>query len=186
MCIFWPRTADDPLDALHVRVGVEENTVRDLSVSASSPGLLIVTLHWLGQTGMDHIAHVRLVDAHAKGDGGTDDLADKRKMWNRSNACFKFFKKLQVSKTLHYIFIYPIPKPTISHLHIISVPSPGSHPDWSTWSAHILCQHRSSLRDTTKLTALLSADSQPWSHSHYGTDSKQCQSHLQHVDKQVN
>lgn len=45
MCIFCPRTADDPLDALHVRVGVEENTVRDLSISASSPGLLIVTLH---------------------------------------------------------------------------------------------------------------------------------------------
>lgn len=43
--IFLPHTADNPLDALDVCVGVEENTVRDLSISASSPGLLVVTLH---------------------------------------------------------------------------------------------------------------------------------------------
>lgn len=38
-------TADNPLDALNISVGVEENTVRDLSISSSSPRLLVVTLH---------------------------------------------------------------------------------------------------------------------------------------------
>ena len=73
-----PHTADNPLDSLDVGVRVEENTVRDLSVSASSPRLLVVTLHRLWQTGVDHVAHIRLVDAHSEGYGGTDDLADKK------------------------------------------------------------------------------------------------------------
>lgn len=67
-------TVDDPLDALDVSVGVEEDAVGQLSISASSAGLLIVSLHWLGKTGVDDVAHVRLVDAHAEGDGGTDHL----------------------------------------------------------------------------------------------------------------
>lgn len=41
----WPPTVDNPLDAVDVSVGVEENTVRDLSISSSSPRLLVVTLH---------------------------------------------------------------------------------------------------------------------------------------------
>lgn len=67
-------TVDDPFDALDVGVGVEEDAVRELSISASSPRLLIVTFHRLGKTGVDDVAHVGLVDAHAEGDGGTDHL----------------------------------------------------------------------------------------------------------------
>ena len=40
-----PHTTDNPLDAVDIRVGVEENAVRDLSVPASSARLLIVSLH---------------------------------------------------------------------------------------------------------------------------------------------
>lgn len=42
---FLSHTADNPLDAVDVGVGVEEDTVRDISISASSPRLLVVTLH---------------------------------------------------------------------------------------------------------------------------------------------
>lgn len=62
---------------MDVGVRVEEDTVGDLSISASSPRLLVVTLHRLRQTGVDHITHVGLVDAHAERYGGTDDLTDK-------------------------------------------------------------------------------------------------------------
>lgn len=39
------RTAYDPLDAVDVTVGVEEDAVRDLSIPAGSARLLVVTLH---------------------------------------------------------------------------------------------------------------------------------------------
>lgn len=68
-------TADDPFDAVNVGVRVEENTVRDFPVSACPARLLIVTFHRFGQTGVDDVAHVRFVDAHPEGDGGTDDLS---------------------------------------------------------------------------------------------------------------
>ena len=71
-------TADEPLDAMDIGVGVEENTVRDLSISAGSPRLLVVTFNRFRETGVDHVAHIRLVNAHAKSYGGTNDLADKR------------------------------------------------------------------------------------------------------------
>lgn len=71
-------TVDDPFDAVDVRVWVEKNAMRDFSVSACSPRLLIITFHRLGQAGVDHIAHVRFVDAHSKRYGGTDHLANKR------------------------------------------------------------------------------------------------------------
>ena len=68
------RTHDESLEADHVAVGVEQDAVGHLPVPARAPRLLVVALHRLGQTGVDHVAHVRLVDAHAKGYGGTDDL----------------------------------------------------------------------------------------------------------------
>ena len=68
------RTADDSLDADHVAVGVEQDAVGHVPVPARAPRLLVVALHRFGQTGVDHVAHVRLVDAHAEGYGGTDDL----------------------------------------------------------------------------------------------------------------
>lgn len=71
------RTAYDPLDAVDVTVGVEEDAVRDLSIPAGSARLLVVTLHWFRQTGVDHVAHIRLVNAHAEGYGGADDLGNK-------------------------------------------------------------------------------------------------------------
>ena len=42
-------------------------------IAAGAPGLLIVGLHALWQISVGHEAHVRLVDAHAEGDGGDDD-----------------------------------------------------------------------------------------------------------------
>lgn len=68
-------TADDPFDAVDISVGVEEDAVRDFPVPARSPRLLIITLHRLGQAGVDHVAHVGFVDAHSERYGGTDDLA---------------------------------------------------------------------------------------------------------------
>lgn len=52
--------------------------MRDLSISACSARLLVITFYRLREAGVDHVAHVRFVDAHSKGDGGTDDLADRR------------------------------------------------------------------------------------------------------------
>lgn len=73
-----PLTADNPLNAVDVSVGVEKNAVRDFSIPSCPPRLLIVTLHWFRQAGVDDVAHIRLVDAHAEGYGGTDDLKWKR------------------------------------------------------------------------------------------------------------
>lgn len=67
-------TQDKPLQPGHVVVGVEEYAVRDLPVSSGSARLLVVTLHGLREGGVDHKAHVRLVDAHSKGNRCTDNL----------------------------------------------------------------------------------------------------------------
>lgn len=75
------RTVDDPLDAMHIGVGVEENAVRDLPVPAGPPRLLVVALYGFRQTGVDHVAHVRLVDAHAESNGGTNDLLGEDARW---------------------------------------------------------------------------------------------------------
>ena len=46
-----------------------------IPVPAGPPCLPVVGFHGLGQKGVDHVPHVRLVDAKAKGlGGGTDDL----------------------------------------------------------------------------------------------------------------
>lgn len=62
---------------MDVSVGVEKDAMGDFSVSARPPRLLIITLHGLGQAGVDHVAHVGFVDAHSERYGGTDDLTGK-------------------------------------------------------------------------------------------------------------
>lgn len=81
---FVLHTADDPFDAVDISVGIKQNAVWDLSISAGSSWLLIVTLHWLRQTGVDHVAHIRLIYSHAEGYGGTDHLKDTRKKKSRT------------------------------------------------------------------------------------------------------
>ena len=44
------------------------------AVAAGAAGLLVVALDGLGQVVVDDEAHVALVDAHAEGDGGDDDV----------------------------------------------------------------------------------------------------------------
>lgn len=90
----WPPllTADDPFDALDIRVGVEEDALRELSISASSSRLLVVTLHWFGKTGVDDVAHVRLVNAHAERDGGADDLKSNES--SHAVLLFKWHKRV--------------------------------------------------------------------------------------------
>lgn len=50
-----------------------EDALGWLAVAAGTPGFLIVALHRLGQASVDDKAHVGLVNAHAKGNGGTDN-----------------------------------------------------------------------------------------------------------------
>ena len=67
-------TSDGTVEDAIVAAGVKEDAVGHLPVSAGPAWLPVVVFHGLGQKGVDHVAHVRLVDAHAKGYGGTDDL----------------------------------------------------------------------------------------------------------------
>ena len=115
--LFVPHTVDDPLDALHVSVGVEQDALRDLSVSAGSSRLLVVTLHWFRQSGVDHIAHIGLVNAHAEGYGGTDDLADKREQWNQSNVQYNSAYTLNPSN-IHFYCRSFVSVPPTSHIYL--------------------------------------------------------------------
>ena len=53
-----------------VRQAVEHVRFRGLAVAPGAADLLVVRLDAAGQIGVQHVAHVRLVDAHAEGDGG--------------------------------------------------------------------------------------------------------------------
>ncbi len=66
--------ADHALQAHHVRPGVEEDAVAVDAVAAGPADLLVVALDGLGHVAVDDVAHVRLVDAHAEGDGGAHDV----------------------------------------------------------------------------------------------------------------
>ena len=54
---------------MHVAGGVEQQAFRLGPVSPGAPRLLVVVLQAEGQVVVDHVAHVGLVDAHAKGVG---------------------------------------------------------------------------------------------------------------------
>ena len=68
------RTADDIVKVFIVFVVVKQDAVGHVPISAGPPGLPVVLFHGLGQKAVDHVPHIRLMDAHAKGYGGTDDL----------------------------------------------------------------------------------------------------------------
>ena len=53
----------------------EQETFTGKTVSACPSGFLVITLNILGEVVMNDKANIRFVDAHAEGDGGTDDLA---------------------------------------------------------------------------------------------------------------
>ena len=59
--------------ANHILQAIAHPGVGGQPIAARAPGLLVVGLHALRQIRMRHEAHVRLVDAHAEGDGGDDD-----------------------------------------------------------------------------------------------------------------
>lgn len=67
-------TEDEPSEPGHITVAVEEQAVGHLSIPASPARLLVVALDGFGQGGVDHVAHVGLVNAHSKGNGCTDHL----------------------------------------------------------------------------------------------------------------
>ena len=58
----------------HVAAGKEQQAVRRQSVAPRASRFLVVALDVLRQIRVDDVADVRLVDAHAEGDGGADDL----------------------------------------------------------------------------------------------------------------
>ena len=67
----------------HVLQAVHHPGVRGFAVAPGAARLLVIGLHALGQIQMGDEAHVRLVDAHAEGDGGADDdpvLAQKTRL----------------------------------------------------------------------------------------------------------
>ncbi len=54
--------------------GEEQEALGGQAVASGAPGLLVIALGVLRQIVMDDEADVRLIDAHAEGDGGADDL----------------------------------------------------------------------------------------------------------------
>ena len=58
---------------LHIPSGIQENALRRGPVPSGAARLLIVGLQALGHIVVNHIGHVGLVDAHAKGVGGHHD-----------------------------------------------------------------------------------------------------------------
>ena len=57
----------------NVAVAPQKQALGRAAVAAGTAGLLVVGLHGAGHVEMGHVAHVRLVDAHAEGVGGHHD-----------------------------------------------------------------------------------------------------------------
>ena len=58
---------------------VDHPGVGRLAIAPGATGFLVVGLHGLGHIQVRDEAHVRFVDAHAKGDGGDDDHRSSRR-----------------------------------------------------------------------------------------------------------
>ena len=58
----------------HVAAGEKQQAVGGQAVAPGAAGFLVVALDVLRQVGVDDVADVGFVDAHAEGDGGADDL----------------------------------------------------------------------------------------------------------------
>jgi hypothetical protein len=74
-CARRPRTVEHLPQRDDVLQAVDQPGVRGQAVAAGAAGLLVVGLDGLRQVEVGDEAHVRLVDAHAEGDGGDDDHA---------------------------------------------------------------------------------------------------------------
>ena len=61
---------DHLLEQHHIAQAVAQPGLGRLAIATGAAGFLVVAFHRLGQVGMRDKAHVRLVDAHAEGDGG--------------------------------------------------------------------------------------------------------------------
>ena len=65
----------EKLDQFHdIAAGEQQQAVGGQTIAACTTGFLIVALDVFGQIRMNDVADVGFVDAHAEGDGGTDDL----------------------------------------------------------------------------------------------------------------
>ena len=62
------------IEFLDVLLAVEGYAAALAAVAAGAAGFLIIALKALGDVVVDDEAHVGLVDAHAEGDGGHDDI----------------------------------------------------------------------------------------------------------------
>ena len=62
------------LQFLYILIAVERQTMALSAVAPRASGLLIIPFERLGYVVMDHISHVRLVDAHAEGYRSHDDV----------------------------------------------------------------------------------------------------------------
>lgn len=71
-------TQDEPSQPGHVAVAVEKKAVGDFTIPPASAGFLIVALDRFREGGMDHKAHIGLIDPHSKCNGGTDNLEGNR------------------------------------------------------------------------------------------------------------
>ncbi len=65
---------DKEINGLHVAVAVKQQTVGAQAIPPGTTDLLIIGLNILRHVVVYHKAHVRLVDAHAKRDGGYNDV----------------------------------------------------------------------------------------------------------------
>ena len=70
----WVVALEEELVDLAVGVGVQQDGAAGLAVAAGAADLLVVGLDRGGQGDVEDGADVGLVDAHAEGDGGDDDL----------------------------------------------------------------------------------------------------------------
>lgn len=71
-------TQDEPSQPGHVAIAVEKQAVGDFPISPASARFLIIAFNRFREGGVDHKAHIGLVNPHSKCNGGTDDLEDKR------------------------------------------------------------------------------------------------------------
>ena len=83
-----PHLAQSLTSAREVVAPPEQGGGRRIAVAARAAGFLIIALDGLRQRGVGHEAHVRLVDAHAEGDGGAHHhvlAVDERRLVGRAH-----------------------------------------------------------------------------------------------------
>lgn len=70
-------TFNHATQASDITVCVQEYTVGQHAISSSTPCFLVISFHRFGQRVMNHKTHISLVNAHAKSNGGTDNLIEQ-------------------------------------------------------------------------------------------------------------